>query len=100
LPDAPILLANNVPVTASGVIGLTWSAGAYDGGSPITDYRISYHSGSGAFVVLATGVATTSFTASQLTPNMVYTFKIEARSLVGYSPFSSEINIRAAAKPN
>lgn len=100
LPDAPILLANNVGVTASGTIGLTWSAGLYDGGSPVLDYRISYHPGSDASVVLATGVSTTSFTASQLTANIIYTFKIEARSLVGYSTYSSELAIRAAAKPS
>ena len=49
IPNAPILLANNVAVTASGTVGLTWSQGAYDGGSPIIDYSISYKLGSGAY---------------------------------------------------
>ena len=43
LPDSPKDLLNNVAVTSSGVIGITWSAGVYNGGSPIIDYRISYH---------------------------------------------------------
>ena len=43
LPDSPVNLANNVAVTASGTIGLTWAPGIYNGGSPIIDYRISYH---------------------------------------------------------
>ena len=38
LPDAPLNLANNAVITASGVIGLTWSPGVYDGGSPVIDY--------------------------------------------------------------
>ena len=100
LPDAPLSLAKNVAVMASGTVGLTWSQGAYDGGSPVLDYRISYHAGSDAYVVLATGVTTTSFTASALTPNIIYTFRIEARTLVGYSTYSSELVIRAADKPN
>ncbi len=49
LPNAPILIANNVAVTASGIVGLTWSPGAYDGGSPVIDYSISYKLGSGAY---------------------------------------------------
>ena len=100
LPNAPILLANNVAVTASGTVGLTWSQGAYDGGSPIIDYRISYHAGSDAYVVLTTGVTTSSFTANTLTNNLIYAFKIEARNLIGYSVYSTEVIIRAAAKPS
>ncbi len=100
LPNAPILLANNVEVTAAGTVGLTWSPGAYDGGSPVIDYRISYHAGSDAYVVLTTGVTTSSFTASTLTANLIYTFKIESRNLIGYSAYSSEVVIRAAAKPS
>ena len=44
-PDAPINLANNVAVTAAGVVGLTWNNGASTGGSPIIDYSISYQLG-------------------------------------------------------
>ena len=38
LPTAPQTLANNVAVTASGIVGLTWSAVSSDGGSPVIDY--------------------------------------------------------------
>jgi len=100
LPDAPVSLANNAAVTASGVIGLTWLPGAYDGGSPIIDYRLSYHESSGSFVVLATGVVPASYTATSLIADTIYTFKIESRNLIGYSVFSSEISIRAAARPS
>ena len=79
---------------------MIWSAGAYDGGSPVIDYRISYHAGNDAYLTLATGIALPQFTSTALTANVIYTFKIESRSLVGYSDYSSEIVIRAAAKPS
>ena len=80
IPDAPINLANNVAVTASGIVGLTWSSGASSGGNSISDYRISYHAGSDAYSVLASGVPTNSFTVYSLVANTIYTFKIEARN--------------------
>lgn len=42
----------------------------------------------------------TSYTVNSLVPDATYTFKIKARTLVGYSVDSSEISIRAATKPN
>ena len=45
-------------------------------------------------------MTTTSYTANFLVANSVYTFKIEARTALGYSDYSSEISIRAAAKPD
>jgi hypothetical protein len=42
VPDAPINLLNKAEITAAGVIGISWSDGAYDGGSPVIDYKISY----------------------------------------------------------
>ena len=100
ISEIPINLANNVAITASGVVGLTWSAGASSGGSPVIDYRISYRAGSDAYTILANAVTTTAYTASSLVANTIYTFKIEARNAVGYSDFSSEVSVRAAARPS
>jgi len=49
--------------------------------------------------VLATGITTTYYTASSLTADVVYTFKVNARNLVGLGADSSEVAIRAAAVP-
>ena len=38
VPTAPLSLANNVAVTASGIVGLMWSVVVSDGGSPVIDY--------------------------------------------------------------
>ena len=64
------------------------------------DYQISYHAGSDAYTVLASGLTTTSYTASSLVTDTVYTFKITARNLVGNSAYSSEFAVRAASRPN
>ena len=50
--------------------------------------------------MLATGITTTSYTSSSLTADVVYTFKITARTLVGLGADSTELSVRAAAKPS
>ena len=86
-------------MTASGIIGIQWQAGSYNGGSPVIDYQILYRAESDAYNVLASGVTTTSYTATSLVADTLYTFKILSRNLVGNSAYSSEILIRAAARP-
>ena len=93
-------MANNVAVTAAGIVGLTWSAATSDGGSPVIDYQVSYMPAGGTYSVLAPGIATTSFTASTLTADVVYSFKVTARNLIGLGADSNEVIVRAAAKPS
>jgi len=100
IPTAPQSLSNNVAVTASGTVGLTWLAPASNGGSPIIDYQISYKTFAASYSVLATGVTATSFTASTLTADVIYTFKVAARNLNGLGADSNEVSIRASAIPN
>jgi len=66
----------------------------------VIDYQISYKTGAAAYSIIATGITTTSYTASSLTPDAIYVFKVTARNLVGLGPDSSEATIRAAAIPN
>jgi hypothetical protein len=40
--NAPINLANVPAVTTATQIGLTWSPGPSNGGTPILDYTVSY----------------------------------------------------------
>jgi titin len=91
-------LTNDVAVTASGIVGLTWTPPNSDGGSPVIDYKISYKIATGEYSLPVT-VLTTSYTASSLTAGVVYTFKVAARSSVGLGVDSSELNVRAAAIP-
>jgi hypothetical protein len=41
-PDAPISLVTNAHITTGTQVGLEWSDGAHDGGSPILDWRVSF----------------------------------------------------------
>lgn len=42
MPDSPVNLAVNYAVTTASQVGITWSAGASNGGSAIISYRVSY----------------------------------------------------------
>lgn len=42
IPDKIVSLENNAAITTAYQAGLTWSNGAFDGGSPIIDYKVSY----------------------------------------------------------
>jgi len=42
LPDAPINLANVPANTNAYQIGMSWQEGAYNGGSAVIDYQLSY----------------------------------------------------------
>ena len=82
------------------MIGLSWSAVISDGGSPVIVYQLSSQIGEGSYSVLASGIPTTSYTASSLTADVVYSFKVTARTIVGLGADSSELSVRAAAKPS
>lgn len=42
MPDAPLNLVNVPGHTTGFQIGLDWIEGAYNGGSPVLDYRITF----------------------------------------------------------
>jgi len=64
VPDAPINVANNPAVTTATKVGLTWSAGLSNGGSPVLDYTINYSSTNSNFVVLVSGITALSYTTT------------------------------------
>jgi hypothetical protein len=58
-------------------LGLQWSEGSFNGGSAVIDYQISYDEASGSnFVVLASNVLQTSYTAIGLVSGETYRFKV------------------------
>lgn len=80
------------------MIGLTWSPGVADGGTPLIDYRVSYKEvSSSSFLTLADGVTVTQYQTNILTEGTEYVFKVEARNAFGYSTtFSNEATILQA----
>lgn len=45
IPDAPLNLANNAGLTSAQQIGLTWSQGLYNGGTPVISYSLFFDQG-------------------------------------------------------
>jgi hypothetical protein len=94
-PDAPTSLANVPTITLRDQIGLTWVAPVFGGGSPLLDYRVWTDQSNNDFIELVS-ISSTSYTATGLTQGLIYTFKVEARNVYGYSVFSNEVSILAA----
>jgi hypothetical protein len=68
-PDAPLNLANVASVTTAYLIGLNWTQGIYNGGSPVIDYQISYkHVSDDSYIIFQSGVTSTSSSVFGLTP--------------------------------
>lgn len=49
VPDAPVSLAENSLLRGATQIGLTWTEGLSDGGSPVLDYNIHFDLGDGVY---------------------------------------------------
>jgi hypothetical protein len=67
---------------------VSWSAPADDGGTPITDYRVTANSASQEPQTRSVGDAQTSFVFTGLTNGTEYTFTIAAVNAVGVGPAS------------
>jgi hypothetical protein len=75
LPDAPINLVNDPATTTAYQVGLIWSDGAYNGGSSVIDYQVSYtEESSSTYAIFASGILTHSTTVNGLTPGVSYKF--------------------------
>ena len=100
MPDAPLTLVNDATVTDETQIKFSWSDGAYDGGSSIIDYTVLYDQGTSTWIYLATGISVKEYTATSLTADTIYSFKVQAKNIVGFSVESTLVAIRAAAVPD
>jgi hypothetical protein len=97
-PDAPVNLVNLPKITNAYQVGLSWSAGASEGGTPITEYVVSYDNGNNgaSFVVFQTGVLTSEYTATGLTAGVNYQFKVQAKNAYGLSEYSTVKSVLTA----
>lgn len=95
LPDAPMGLS---AIPANFQISLQWSAG-YDGGSAITNYRVSRVDGpQGSSNLLTTGGCANlsnvlSCTDSSLTNDQLYQYTVSAVNVVGPGPPSNSVSM-------
>lgn len=95
-PRSGTLTAPGVPVgfkAASAYLSsqLTWSAPTFDGGSPVTGYRILRSTTSGGETVLTdVSAGTLSYTDSAVTPQVRYYYTLQALNAVGASDAATE----------
>jgi titin len=99
-PDPPVSLIEVSAQRAATSLGLTWSAGATDGGAAVLDYTITFDQATGTDVVLASGILGTTYTATGLTAGLTYRFKVQARNTFGLSTYSNAISLLCAFIPN
>ena len=75
IPDSPINMADVPTITTAYQIGLSWTEGAYNGGSPVLDYQVEFKIATAStYSVYASGHTTTSITITNLTPGVTYMF--------------------------
>jgi hypothetical protein len=83
----------NLQATASdGEVDLNWIAPSFDGGSPVTNYKIyrGTTSGSETFLVMVGDVL--SFTDASVVNDQMYYYRVSAVNLVGEGLESSEVS--------
>jgi titin len=91
-PAPPTLPGAPTGVTGSprdSGVALTWTAPASDGGSAITNYRVTPYINGAAQASVLTGSAATGFTVTGLTNGTSYTFTVAAINAIGTGPNSS-----------
>jgi hypothetical protein len=103
VPDAPINIFNDAAVTDATQIKFTFTEGLENGATPVLDYNIFWDMGAGndVYTLLESNLLTTYYTTTvELTPDVIYSFKIQARNAVGVGEQSLSISIRAARIPD
>jgi Fibronectin type III domain len=91
-PSAPLGLS---ALSGGGTVSLAWTAPSFDGGSPITNYKVYRGTSAGTETFLANAGTSTTFLDGGLTNGTTYYYKVSAENVYGESPLSSE----AAATP-
>ncbi|MEI6796758.1 MAG: fibronectin type III domain-containing protein, partial [Methanomassiliicoccales archaeon] len=86
VPGAPTL---DTATAGSSSVVLAWSAPSYDGGAPITAYKVYYGIGSPTILFGPYGPSTRSVEVVGLTPGSAYSFAVKAVNLAGDSPLSN-----------
>lgn len=87
-------------ITTLSQIGLSWDEGAANGGSPVIDYRVWYATDPSSYSILDAGVLSTNFVATSLVMGTTYYFKVQSRTIYGFSEYSDPVVILAASKPS
>ena len=94
-PDPPINLVERYSDRSPTTLGLTWQPAAFTGGDIIIDYQISIAVQGGTFTILASNLLEPEYQAVDLTPGVIYEFKVQSRNSYDYSAFSATLTMLA-----
>ncbi len=72
----------------------------YNGGSPVTGYRIEWDNGTGVWSVHTAAQTDSSLTVTDLVAGTSYLFRVAAINSIGTSAFSNNFRITAAFVPD
>ena len=103
LDDGPPAAPSSLSALAGdGAVSLSWSAPSFDGGSPITSYRIYRGESPGGETFLTSLGTVTSFQDSGLTNGTTYYYRVSAENALGEGPLSTEASAtpQAAVTPS
>ncbi len=70
---------------------MTWTAPPWDGGTPITTYRVLRGNASGSETVLVDGEVAQTYVDTNVTPEATYYYQVVALNAIGGGPPSNEI---------
>jgi hypothetical protein len=90
-PDAPLNFVEVYADRTATSLGLSWSLGVANGGTPVIDYTISYAENFGQLKVLTTGVLSTNYVATGLDSGSTYDFWVQSRNSFGLSVYSAQL---------
>ena len=85
----PAIVVFSATTAGVGQISLPWTAPA-NNGAAITRYDLTYstNSSSGPFTTLSSGLLVSPYVATGLTNGSLYFFRMAARNVMGYGPYS------------
>lgn len=89
-PSAPVNFT--ATVLSSTGIRLSWGQPTDDGGTPLTNYVITYHSNAEDHVIINTNGVQLTRQLDNLAPFTAYQLQVSAANLVGIGPASVTVN--------
>ena len=100
IPAAPTVAS---PTPAASSVQLSWTASATTGGSPILGYNVYIGTSAGGEGATPSNgsalIGTTSYTASSLSSNTTYYFRVRTVNAAGPSPWSTEVSAKTPGVP-